>query len=356
MLRRGPARAVKLTHVETARRVTADAIDATLARRQRGDVRLNQEEARRGMQAAAAAVLSRASTSADAMLPEARPATAWWLRMWLLKWVQRTSWPTGRTAVDPAGRRAGQVGCRSDHLVAEATEAATGLRWMVPWAPGTGGLRAWKDGAWRATSLLANIQIAWRAWVRLGGPNAIISEAGKRRDFELTERAARMADGLRARLRTVPEALEVMANVRRRLSRCATVMRRRLYNLEVAGGFRADGRKRWAIDQVIEWRGKNAATRQGLVRWLGFNLATGRDWDDSWIHRAWMTPDLRQVGLIRKPKRAVARADSENGGSDTRGDGQEIRDEPDVAAGSKRARVVWQRGLGAIPTRARGDG
>ena len=172
----------------------------------------------------------------------------------------------------------------------------------------------------------------------------------------MTERAARIADGLRARLRAVPEALEVMANVRRRMSRCATVTRRHLYNLEVAGGFRADGRKRWAIDQVIKWRGTRAATRQGFVRWLGFNLATGRDWDDSWIPRAWMTSDLRQAGLIRRPKRAEAGADTGSGGSDTRGDGQETQDEPEVTARSKRARIVWQRGLGAIPTRARGDG
>ena len=101
---------------------------------------------------------------------------------------------------------------------------------------------------------------------------------------------------------------------------------------------------------MIKWRGTRAATRQGFVRWLGFNLATGRDWDDSWIPRAWMTSDLRQAGLIRKPKRAEAGADTGSGGSDARGDGQEIRDEPEVTARSKQAaRIVWQRGLGAIP-------
>ena len=94
---------------------------------------------------------------------------------------------------------------------------------MVPWAPGIGGLRAMRDGAWRAAPLESDIQTSWRAWVHLGGLSAIEAEAGKRRDFGLTERAARMAEGLRDRSRVVPRALEAIANARRRMSRCVTV-------------------------------------------------------------------------------------------------------------------------------------
>ena len=301
------------------------------------------------MEAASTAELSRLSASADVLL-EARPATAWWLRMWLLKWVQRTRWPTGRTAVDPTGRAAGRIGSRSEPEVARATQAATGLRWVVPWAPGLGGHRTWRDGAWRAPTLLEHIQMAWRAWVRLGGLAAIRAEAGKRRDFELTRRAANIAEGLRARLQAVPKALEVMANARRRMGRCATFTKRDLYNLEVAGGFRADGRQRWAIDQVLQWKGSTPATRQALVRWLGFNPVTREEWDDSWVPRAWMTSDLRQAGRIRKRKT------EKTGGTMAGADQSSAQNGSEVQAQSKQVRVVWQRGLGAIPTRARGDG
>ena len=197
--------------------------------------------------------------------------------------------------------------------------------------------------------LLEHIQMAWRAWVRLGGLAAVHAEAGKRRDFELTRRAANIAEGLRARLQAVPKALEVMANARRRMGRCATFTKRDLYNLEVAGGFRADGKRRWAIDHVIQWRGGTPATRQAQVRWLGFNPVTREEWEDSWVPRAWMTADLRQAGRIRKRK--VVRTDGTTAGED-----QDVQNGQRTHATSKRAQVVWQRGLGVIPTRARGDG
>ena len=166
----------------------------------------------------------------------------------------------------------------------------------------------------------------------------------------MTRRAANIAEGLRARLQAVPKALEVMANARRRMGRCATFTKRDLYNLEVAGGFRADGRQRWAIDQVLQWKGSTPATRQALVRWLGFNPVTREEWDDSWVPRAWMTSDLRQAGRIRKRKT------EKTGGTMAGADQSSAQNGSEVQAQSKQVRVVWQRGLGAIPTRARGDG
>ena len=74
---------------------------------------------------------------------------------------------------------------------------------------------------------------------------------------------------------------------------------------------RPDGRQRWAVDEVLSWRGSGAG-REAHVRWLGFDPETGEDWADSWEPRANLTSDLREGGRTRKRRsRAECEADEQ---------------------------------------------
>ena len=91
-----------------------------------------------------------------------------------------------------------------------------------------------------------------------------------------------------------------------------------VYNAQVAGGLRPDGRQRWAIDQILEWQGKGAQTRV-LVKWLGFDPDSGELWADSWIPKANLTADLREAdpGVRRRHKRSAGTADGEGDAAPT---------------------------------------
>ena len=78
-----------------------------------------------------------------------------------------------------------------------------------------------------------------------------------------------------------------------------SVERRHLFNYEVANGLRPDGRQRWAVDTLLEWRG-SGVTREALVRWLGFDPVTGEEWADNWRPITSLTSDLRAEGRVRK--------------------------------------------------------
>ena len=54
----------------------------------------------------------------------------------------------------------------------------------------------------------------------------------------------------------------------------------------------------------FSWRG-GAGDRAALVRWSGFDPATGEPWADSWEPRAALTSDLRGGGLIRRRRTAA---------------------------------------------------
>ena len=134
------------------------------------------------------------------------------------------------------------------------------------------------------------------------------AERGKARSMEDTRRAARLVQHLRVRGDTASAVVHALANARQWLGRCAGVMRRELYNFEVGHGFRADGRGRWAVDEILEWRG-NGDEREALVRWLGFNSISGEPWEDSWRPRRSLTADLRETGRVRKRKLPAADAE-----------------------------------------------
>ena len=77
-----------------------------------------------------------------------------------------------------------------------------------------------------------------------------------------------------------------------------------LLNEEIGNGLAPDGRGRWAVDSILAWRG-GAHDRAALVRWSGFDPATGEPWADSWEPRAALTSDLRGGGLIRRRRTAA---------------------------------------------------
>ena len=77
-----------------------------------------------------------------------------------------------------------------------------------------------------------------------------------------------------------------------------------MLNEEIGSGLAADGRGRWAVESILAWRG-GAGDRAALVRWSGFDPATGEPWADSWEPRAALNSDLRGGGLIRRRRTAA---------------------------------------------------
>ena len=55
----------------------------------------------------------------------------------------------------------------------------------------------------------------------------------------------------------------------------------------------------------------HAGGRVALVRWCGFDPATGEPWEDSWEPRAALTSDLRAGGRIRRRRTRVQMAEEE---------------------------------------------
>ena len=110
---------------------------------------------------------------------------------------------------------------------------------------------------------------AWRAWAAAGGHKAMGRERGRRRDVDETHRAARLNDWMEGRGVRVPPALAALANARRLLRQRPVARRRMLANAEIGCGLAPDGRGRWAVESVLEWRG-GFGGREALARWCGF--------------------------------------------------------------------------------------
>ena len=89
--------------------------------------------------------------------------------------------------------------------------------------------------------------------------------------------------------------------------RMPAARRRQLDNGLIAAGLAPDGRRRWAVDEVLSWRGGHR-NREALVRWVGVDLITGVPHPLAWIPRDDLTSDLRVLGRLRAaaPTRASA--------------------------------------------------
>ena len=169
---------------------------------------------------------------------------------------------------------------------------------------GVQGRRFCEGGVWKPVKVSAAIQHAWRSWTEAGGVAAMRSEEGRRRREGETRAAAMMVADLIRRGQEVPRLLNEMGNARRPLFAPAGVRLRVLLNAQTAAGAAADARGRWAVHEILEWRG-GYTDREARVVWCGFDPDNGRPWPVEWVLRSQLSADLRSGGLIR-PKRAAA--------------------------------------------------
>ena len=130
------------------------------------------------------------------------------------------------------------------------------------------------------------------------------AEEGRQRSVEETRAAAALVEHLRARGCQPSPLLAAMGSARVPLRLPLGVRARALRNAQVAAGVSSDGRGRWAVDVILEWRG-GSANRMAHVRWLGFDPRTGLPWLDSWEPRGNLTHDLRAGGLTRQSGRGT---------------------------------------------------
>ena len=146
-------------------------------------------------------------------------------------------------------------------------------------------------GVWHAVPWLAAARRARKVWARLGGVAAMEAERGARARARLARVRAAIFDpsATAAEVHDASRELEGagLAGVRQ-LSRA----RRAIQNQMVDAGLRADGRGRWRVLDVVQWRGKGR-DREGLVKWAGPHLPT-------WEPAARLTQDLRQEGRVKR--------------------------------------------------------
>ena len=193
----------------------------------------------------------------------------------------------------------------ASHEVAAISFRALGFGVAVPWgAGGVEGRRRMIGDVWRAVDFEQGLAHALRAWTRGGGLKAMAKERGRLRGRDETRRAARVVDWLERRGLRPDSALAALGNARRLLRQPMHVRSRMLRNQEVGYGFAPDGRGRWAVESILEWRG-DSSRREALVRWCGFSPVSGAPWADSWESRSRLTSDLRSGGTTRRRRTAV---------------------------------------------------
>ena len=320
VVRGGPARAAALARVSTARAAVEEATCLTVVPGVGSVWPL--------VQSATAwwTPLALADTAADA------PVTAWWLRLWLLRLASRAAsarlrmfagrapllrallrrWAR-RVPADAPLRPANTLfGVRATVGMALIGQAAIGVGVAVPWEEGgtEGRRRRDEGGVWRAISFGDGLAHTWRAWTAAGGQKAMWRERGRRREVDETRRAARLNDWMEECGVRVPPALAALANARRLLRQRPVARRRMLANAEIGCGLAPDGRGRWAVESVMDWRGGSGG-REALIRWCGFDPTTGEPWEDLWEPKAALTADLRAGGIIRRRRTRVQMAEAE---------------------------------------------
>ena len=321
VLRGGPARAMALARMSIAREAVVRSRLPLLYPGSAADV--------------VATVVASLIPGALQGLQTLAPSSEWWCRLWLLRWSVKTtqvrrrwllcqaisirsSLRWWRAQVEQAAlwllRLARPELARVRWVASASAEIesvafwASGVGLLVPWEPGgVGGrrflcLKACRAIVWPAISREAGAAHAWRAWTEAGGAKAMERETGKQRKVQETRIAARVVAQMIARGVQPCGLLSDMSSARRVVRATPRVQTRVLQNAEVGAGVRADGRGRWAVDQILRWRG-GFREREALVRWLGFDRQSMLPHGDTWVPRSKLTADLREGGLIR-PKRA----------------------------------------------------
>ena len=263
---------------------------------------------------------------------EANPMLAWARRRWLLRWRRLTDelWELllseCRRRSTAAAQRRGlafqvpwpgglrvQTAAASDELRALAV-STFGVALTVPWEHGgSSGRRPRVDGVWRAVQAAEGEARAWRLWAWAGGLEPSAAEARRAvrlRDAQMVAkvvgfRGGRISSEEAARLLGWIAEVAPSSGVPRR--RMPAARRRQLDNGMIAAGLAPDGRRRWAVDEVLRWRGGHR-DREALVRWAGVNRWTGAPHPIEWVARGDLTADLRAQGRLRAaaPRQAPA--------------------------------------------------
>ena len=245
------------------------------------------------------------------------PCTDWWLRRWLLRWrrhadevLRRRDWTRVWTVPVPLPGRRSVVASASTELAALSTDVLGVPTVTLAEVGGCSGRQARREGVWRARDAAEGEAHAWRLWARAGGAQEMRLEEDVRRrarDARLAAelvaaRGGRPSDELRAEMAAWLQ--EVRPGGTRRPERARHAMwRRSLRNDMVAAGVACDGRRRWAVEAVLDWRG-SGRRREALVQWRGFDVEGGQCWEPSWVPRGWLTADLRKLGNTRSRKRS----------------------------------------------------
>ena len=173
---------------------------------------------------------------------------------------------------------------------------------VVLWEEGgVAGRRRRVAGVWERISAKDAERAARRRWAWAGGWKAVAKEAAA---AAALRRRRVLADVLRWSGGAVPvpgeSAAAAFAEVRERAAealraRLPAVQRRAIGGAMMRTGMACDGRGRWAVEQVLEWRG-SGAQREAKVKWAGV-------WEAGWVKRSLLTADLRAEG---RTKRAVS--------------------------------------------------
>jgi hypothetical protein len=179
--------------------------------------------------------------------------------------------------------------------VLSTTRAVVGVGLLVRAHEDVGGSH-WKqgeEGEWRRPEAAEEEKAAKRAWVAAGGSAAVAREMRLLGNVEECRAAARVVTALEAKGGLPSANLRRIANGRQVVGLRMAVRRRAVVDGEMDAGMRPDGRGRWAVERVIEWK-VEGGVRWALVSWMGFDKATDEPWGDSWVRESWLTQDLRK--------------------------------------------------------------
>ena len=117
------------------------------------------------------------------------------------------------------------------------------------------------------------------------------------------------------------------------------VCKRSIHAACITAGIEGDGRGRWAVSRVLDWRG-GYRNREALVEWAGFDRVANRPWPNSWVARRMLTEDLRKEGSIRPKIKRVA---------DTSASSAETRKSPRLAGEIPVAGLMSDRKRRSVP-------
>ena len=231
------------------------------------------------------------------------PCLGWYVKYWLSRWrshcIRYGDYPEGF-----ASNREMQL--TLDSVLTDESVARRAVKsvWMQLEGKGSHWTLLPDGRTWGAPSAKRECLLARRAFMAAGGHAKVLVELRRRASAQESKEAIVVVGALRAAGKPASAVLEKMASSRGIVTVGVAVRRRMISDGEMDAGLRSDGRRRWAVDCVLEWRQERemaplvrwpwSSGRMALVRWLGFDKSTGDTWQDSWVRESWLTPDLHK--------------------------------------------------------------